>query len=805
MNKLIFNTVLMTLSFIIIGCGKGGGTPLNLTKGYLIDTPINGVNYKCENISGVTKNGGEFECEKAPVSFSIGGYLLGTIDHFTVDKKVYLQDLLGLPRANYTDPNLIELARLVQSLDDDGDISTEITITPEMASKFNNASNSATVEELATLAGVTLVSVNSAMEHLYRTRTNQVNHVPTANSQNISLQEDSTKSITLKATDSDGDTLRYTILSNPAHGTLSGTAPNITYIPTANFHGSDSFKFRVSDGIFNSNIATVNITITSVNDKPTATSKSVTVAEDSKDNAITLSATDVDNDTLTYSIVSNPTHGELTGSGTNRKYTPTANFHGNDSFTFKVNDGKVDSSVATITIKVTNVNDAPVISKDNLKISFKDHNITNCDSNFTQTFVIDLDDDKDIDIVTASRNDDRIAWYKNNGSELFTEHNISTTADGAFSVYAIDLDGDSIKDVLSASQEDNRIVWYKNNGSELFTEHNISTNSNNISYIFATDIDGDNGVDILSADSDDNNITWYENDSSENFTKHTVAENFNGASYAYAFDFNKDGHMDILATATKDDDKNRTAWYQNDGNENFTEHNISNDIEDEVKAIYAINLNSDTDNDIIVASSKRVIIYENNGTNTSPDFKEHNLSLPEYAPSINVMAKDIDSDGDLDIFSSGVWFENNGTVANPDWTNRHIIEKYTVAYFSMVDLDDDNDTDIVAPLYHQGALKWYENLGKNAFYINEGDINVTTISATDIDGDKLTYGVLGTDVSQFNINSSTGLLSFKTAPDYENPKDSDKDNRYEITLSVNDGNVTTKLDVKVIVDDVDGQ
>ena len=77
-----------------------------------------------------------------------------------------------------------------------------------------------------------------------------------------------------------------------------------------------------------------------------------------------LPATDVDGDPLTYSIVEQPAHGALSGSGASRTYTPAPNYNGPDSFTFKANDGTADSNTATVSLTVLPVNDAPVAVND---------------------------------------------------------------------------------------------------------------------------------------------------------------------------------------------------------------------------------------------------------------------------------------------------------------------------------------------------------------------------------------------------------------------------------------------------------
>jgi alpha-tubulin suppressor-like RCC1 family protein len=101
------------------------------------------------------------------------------------------------------------------------------------------------------------------------------------------------------------------------------------------------------------------ITITAVNDPPVAQSASVTVSEDTPI-GIHLNASDPDGDALTYIIVTRPSHGSLSGTAPDVTYFGSANYNGPDSFTFKANDGQVDSEVATISISVLPVNDPPV-------------------------------------------------------------------------------------------------------------------------------------------------------------------------------------------------------------------------------------------------------------------------------------------------------------------------------------------------------------------------------------------------------------------------------------------------------------
>jgi len=135
---------------------------------YLIDSPISGITYVCGNKTGVTDIQGRFECLTLPVTFRIGSLVIGQLDYFTADKKVYPQDLLNLPRDNFTDSKLIALVRLLQSLDNDGNITQVINIPQEKAEKFVDPEtfDESKLDEYAGIAGVELVSAEDAIIHL---------------------------------------------------------------------------------------------------------------------------------------------------------------------------------------------------------------------------------------------------------------------------------------------------------------------------------------------------------------------------------------------------------------------------------------------------------------------------------------------------------------------------------------------------------------------------------------------------------------------------------------------------------------
>ncbi|MUT64597.1 S-layer homology domain-containing protein [Paenibacillus sp. NEAU-GSW1] len=195
--------------------------------------------------------------------------------------------------------------------------------------------------------------------------TTEPNNAPTASNSSLTVTEDVAKTATLSASDADSDPLEYSIVDQPSKGTVAITntaTGDFSYTPDLNETGNDSFTFQAYDGAAYSTKKTVSVTINPVNDAPVASNGSLSVTEDVAANG-DLSATDIDSGTLTYSIVALPAKGTIafTNAATGEyTYTPNANATGNDTFTFKVrDDNSVDSNIATVSVTINNVNDAP--------------------------------------------------------------------------------------------------------------------------------------------------------------------------------------------------------------------------------------------------------------------------------------------------------------------------------------------------------------------------------------------------------------------------------------------------------------
>ncbi len=193
----------------------------------------------------------------------------------------------------------------------------------------------------------------------------KVNKPPIAEPLSVTTKEDTPTSITLAGSDRDEDPLTYSVITEPIHGRLTGTVPNLNYRPERDFNGQDSFTFEVSDGKVDSAAATVSITVTPGNDPPTANDDSATAQEDVP--IITIDVlkndTDPDKDRLVVISATQGRNGSVTiNTDSTLTYAPERDFSGNDTFTYTLSDGKDGTDTAKVNVIINAVNDAPSIT-----------------------------------------------------------------------------------------------------------------------------------------------------------------------------------------------------------------------------------------------------------------------------------------------------------------------------------------------------------------------------------------------------------------------------------------------------------
>lgn len=382
------------------------------------------------------------------------------------------------------------------------------------------------------------------------------------------------------------------------------------------------------------------------------------------------------------------------------------------------------------------------------QVSFTDHIVDNTVNNARSIFPCDIDGDGDLDILATSFNDDKVLWYENlNGTGTFgSAIIISDNADGAYSVTAADFDGDGDMDIVTADHEGYEIGWYENtNGTGWFSSKQL-INSNIIvpQDVYTSDIDGDGDIDILSASLGDNMIAWYENINGQGIfsSKKIITTNANGGQSVHTNDINGDGDLDVLSASHHDD---KIAWYENiDGTGTFGPQQIISQIADGATSVFSIDIDGDGDIDVLSSSriDNKVAWYENiNGLGTFGPQQIISLNVNNVR---QVFAIDMDGDNDPDVISVSLnddkiaWYENEDGLGTFGPQNIITQNADGVNEINAADINGDGDIDIISASYLDNTVAWYESTvslsindnlhNKVSIYPNptRGELNIVT-------------------------------------------------------------------------------
>lgn len=304
-----------------------------------------------------------------PVKFRIGRDVIGTVEVAPADVEqpgpgtraftATVRDLHGAPVVGRSvawtssDPSIATVAPAVGATDGDGRASTTATTatasgTTTIAAAVGGVSGTASMTVILNVAPI-------ATDDAYAT------------DEDAPLVLDAATGVLANDTDPDAGALAASLVAGPAHGVLA-LAPDgsFEYTPDPDFHGADAFAYVASDGTENSEPATVRITVAPVNDPPVALDDGYAVNEDGQlivaaANGVLANDIDVDDAALTAAALTIPVNGSLAfQSDGSFVYTPKPNFNGVESFTYRASDGASASNLATVTITVRPVNDAPV-------------------------------------------------------------------------------------------------------------------------------------------------------------------------------------------------------------------------------------------------------------------------------------------------------------------------------------------------------------------------------------------------------------------------------------------------------------
>ena len=226
--------------------------------------------------------------------------------------------------------------------------------------------------------------------------------------------------------------------------------------------------------------------------------------------------------------------------------------------------------------------------------------------------IIDLYVDGDLDLLSASSADNKIAWYENDGSENFTQIVISDEVEGTSSVHVVDIDRDGDVDILDGKYDGgsapiDKLIIFENDGLQNFIQNDVATNLVQIRDITSGDIDNNGYIDILvTCQYSGYGVRWYENTTSTafepSFTENIIYDGDNNDSFqsVHSVDIDKDGDLDVIGASFSGDE---IQWFKNNGSQNFSE-NIK--IANTDGTLFALSSDTDQDGDINIVSALRM-------------------------------------------------------------------------------------------------------------------------------------------------------------------------------------------------------
>ena len=330
----------------------------------------------------------------------------------------------------------------------------------------------------------------------------------------------------------------------------------------------------------------------------------------------------------------------------------------------------------------------------------------------TSVYAMDIDDDGDADVFSASIGDGTVAMFENLGDEGFSDRIVLGENIGKpYSVRTGDLDTDGDLDVVVAALSDNAVIWFPNTGGGSFgTATDLISDVPGASYAMAVDLDGDLDHDVVYTSYEGDYVAYVENLGQGNFAKPVrIDEEIDGAWHADVADLDSDGRQDVIVASGLDD---TVQWFRNEGDGEFSDKKVLSSTSDRPSAVYAADLDDDGDTDVLSASysDDTVAWFENDGDGS---FAEGLAISTESDGVAAVHAGDIDLDGDIDVFAASIhddtveWFENLGGTFSESKTLSDTADGARSVV--VADAENDGNLDVFAGTYYDDSVEWWEN------------------------------------------------------------------------------------------------
>ena len=595
---------------------------------------------------------------------------------------------------------------------------------------------------------------------------------------------------TIAATDVDGDDLSFSLISttdsnlftlDPSSGALSfNQAPDFETPQDSNADNTYDLELNVFDGS-HTTTQSISVTVTNVDEAPSFASanESLSVSENASGSVYQAQASDPEGATLTYSasgtdaelFTINSSSGELSFKNPPDFETPGDSGADNVyNLTITASDGtnQVNQSLA---ITVTNVNEAPAFASASVNLNTDEN-----DASFTHT--VDAADDPDSGQTLAYQlgGDDAADFNFDSSTRALsfkqTPDFESPTDQGANNVYQItitasDADYSTTQAITITVADLNDEAPQFTSAASLALDYTSVVVGTTIYTIQATDADAGDQITYTLSGTDQQHFSFAASSGALAFSELPSLEN--------PKDADKDNIYQLSITATdsagnsNDLDLSINVVDDTGSAPTFDQASVSIDVdENSASAIYTAQATDSDPGDTLTYSidgtdAELFTINSSSGElsfNSAPDFEN---------PSDNGK----DNTYDLTITAT----DTIGKSANQDLA------------ITILNLNDN------PPQFALSA---------NSFDVAENTTAITTVAANDVDGDDLTFSLTNsTDASFFTLDSSSGVLAFTSAPDFETAQDSNTDNTYELELSVFDGAHTTTQSISVKVTNVD--